>query len=237
MILFAHRGASARAPENTLAAFRLALALGATGLESDVHLDADGVPVLVHDARIRTPAGWLAIREARARDLAGHGVPTLDDLYRACGARWPLSLDLNDGRPLDAARAVIAVARRHGQAAVANLLLCHDDVSVLAAIASGGSGAVPVLSTDRAAIGSAPDGLALALDRMRRAGIGVLNLHRLDWLALSGAEAIARVHDAGLQAFAWDTQRASEVRAMLTAGADAVYADDPAALLEGSRRA
>ncbi|MBV8234977.1 MAG: glycerophosphodiester phosphodiesterase, partial [Acidimicrobiia bacterium] len=52
-IAFAHRGASAHAPENTLEAFRLALRLGATGLESDVWLTADGTPVLDHGGRVR----------------------------------------------------------------------------------------------------------------------------------------------------------------------------------------
>ena len=50
---FAHRGARADAPENTLAAFALALRLGATGLESDVWLTVDGVPVLHHGAAVR----------------------------------------------------------------------------------------------------------------------------------------------------------------------------------------
>ncbi|MCB1039054.1 MAG: glycerophosphodiester phosphodiesterase, partial [Acidimicrobiales bacterium] len=46
---FAHRGARAHARENTLEAFSLALRLGATALESDVWLTADGIPVLDHD--------------------------------------------------------------------------------------------------------------------------------------------------------------------------------------------
>jgi len=48
-LIIAHRGASARAPENTLAAFRLAIASGADGVEFDVQLAADGVPVVIHD--------------------------------------------------------------------------------------------------------------------------------------------------------------------------------------------
>ena len=52
-IAFAHRGASAHARPNTLEAFRLGLRLGATGLESDVWLTADGIPVLDHDGRVR----------------------------------------------------------------------------------------------------------------------------------------------------------------------------------------
>ena len=51
---FAHRGGMAHAPENTLEAFRLALRLGASGLESDAWLTADGVVVLHHDRSIGT---------------------------------------------------------------------------------------------------------------------------------------------------------------------------------------
>lgn len=48
-----HRGAAADAPENTMAAFELARRQGADGIEFDVHLSADGVPVVIHDARLR----------------------------------------------------------------------------------------------------------------------------------------------------------------------------------------
>ncbi|MHB8653858.1 MAG: glycerophosphodiester phosphodiesterase [Terriglobia bacterium] len=53
-----HRGAAGEAPENTLAAFELALRQGADGIEFDVHLSSDGVPVVLHDARLeRTSSG------------------------------------------------------------------------------------------------------------------------------------------------------------------------------------
>jgi glycerophosphoryl diester phosphodiesterase len=53
-----HRGASGEAPENTLAAFELAARQGADGIELDVHLSADGAPVVIHDARLdRTTSG------------------------------------------------------------------------------------------------------------------------------------------------------------------------------------
>lgn len=51
-LLIAHRGASTLAPENTLAAFALALRAGADGLEFDVRLSGDGVPVVIHDATL-----------------------------------------------------------------------------------------------------------------------------------------------------------------------------------------
>jgi len=52
-LIIAHRGASAHAPENTLAAFRLALEAGVDGIEFDVRLAADGVPMVIHDATLR----------------------------------------------------------------------------------------------------------------------------------------------------------------------------------------
>lgn len=57
-LIIAHRGVPGRAPENTLSSFRLALADGADGIELDVHLSRDGVPVVLHDPTIdRTTAG------------------------------------------------------------------------------------------------------------------------------------------------------------------------------------
>jgi len=51
-LVIAHRGASGLAPENTLAAFSLAIALGADGVELDVQMSRDGLPVVIHDTRV-----------------------------------------------------------------------------------------------------------------------------------------------------------------------------------------
>lgn len=55
-LIIGHRGASELAPENTLAAFKRALTDGAAGVELDVRLASDGVPVVIHDANLRRPA-------------------------------------------------------------------------------------------------------------------------------------------------------------------------------------
>src|SRR5260370_36126998 len=94
-ITFAHRGARAHAQENTLEAFRLALRLGATGLESDVWLTADGVPVLDHDGFARAGRRKRPIGELARVALPSH-IPTLEDLYRAGGGAAELSLDGKD---------------------------------------------------------------------------------------------------------------------------------------------
>ena len=101
-LVFAHRGGCALGPENTLAAFDLGVQAGADGLELDVHLSADGVPVVHHDStldRTTSASGPLAARTAAelARVDAGCrfagrgdfpfrqqgvGIPSLGDVLR-----------------------------------------------------------------------------------------------------------------------------------------------------------
>lgn len=132
-LVFAHRGGAALAPENTLAAFAHALALGSDGLECDVRLSRDGVPVVIHDKTLdRTtdaagPVSALSADELRAvdagfrfRDAGGRfsfrgqgvGVPTLEELLRTFpGAR--VIIEMKGGAPV-LARAVLDVLRRTG---------------------------------------------------------------------------------------------------------------------------
>jgi glycerophosphoryl diester phosphodiesterase len=69
-LVIAHRGASGLAPENTLAAFKLALTMGADGIELDIHLSADGYPVVIHDTRItRTTNGMGRVQNFTVAEL------------------------------------------------------------------------------------------------------------------------------------------------------------------------
>ena len=56
-LIIGHRGASAVAPENTMAAFREAIAVGANGIEFDVRLTRDGIPVVIHDSTLQRTSG------------------------------------------------------------------------------------------------------------------------------------------------------------------------------------
>jgi glycerophosphoryl diester phosphodiesterase len=104
-LVFAHRGGAALAPENTVVAFEGGLSHGADGMELDVHLSRDGVPVVIHDGKVdRTTNGRGEVASFSAAELAtldagfhfnpsggfpfrdlGHGVPTLEAVL----ARWP----------------------------------------------------------------------------------------------------------------------------------------------------
>lgn len=78
--IWAHRGASAAAPENTLPAFELAIAHGADGIELDVQLSADGVPVAIHDESLQRTTGV----KAEVGDLSATELANLD-----AGKDWP----------------------------------------------------------------------------------------------------------------------------------------------------
>src|SRR6478752_4979614 len=92
---FAHRGASAHAPENTIEAFALARRLGASGLESDVWLTADGVAVLDHDGKVGRRPRRIGIDEVERSELPDH-IPTLEQLLTEVGTDYELSLDVKD---------------------------------------------------------------------------------------------------------------------------------------------
>lgn len=68
--IFAHRGASKLAPENTMEAFELAYKMGADGIETDVQLTKDGVPVLIHDENVkRTTNGTGFVKDYTYDDI------------------------------------------------------------------------------------------------------------------------------------------------------------------------
>ena len=81
--VLAHRGANRMAPENTLQAFIAAGALGADGVELDVHRTADGALVVHHDAAARG-LGVLAERPAAEIRTARPEIPTLEEALEAC---------------------------------------------------------------------------------------------------------------------------------------------------------
>jgi glycerophosphoryl diester phosphodiesterase len=113
--VFAHRGGSALAPENTIAAFDNGLACGADGLELDVRRSSDGVVMVFHDAtldRTTTLRGPLADR--RSDELVASGVPRLADVL-ARYARTPIIVELKLNEPAFAV-AVIDVVRANSAA-------------------------------------------------------------------------------------------------------------------------
>jgi glycerophosphoryl diester phosphodiesterase len=126
--LIAHRGYSDEAPENTLAAFDLALQRGYRHFELDAQLTADGVPVVIHDDDLdRTTSGQGPLRRAMLEAVqalsasAGRAgfeterVPTLDELLERYAGRARLHLELKSGEQ-ELPRVVVDLLRQRGWA-------------------------------------------------------------------------------------------------------------------------
>jgi glycerophosphoryl diester phosphodiesterase len=211
---FAHRGARAHAPENTLESFLLAQRLGATGLETDAWRTADGEVVLVHDGELRTGLRRRPIATLARAALPGH-VPTLAELYDACGTETPLSIDVKD--PAVAAD-IVAVARVAGGDALGNLYLCSPDWELAASWRTLSDDLHLVDSTRLRRMKEGPERRAA---RLAEVGIDVVNLPVDDW---SGG-LTTLFHRFGRRAFGWDAQHRRQLDALLDMGVDGIYSD------------
>jgi glycerophosphoryl diester phosphodiesterase len=122
-VIFAHRGASAWAPENTLASFRLAVEHGAPAIELDVKLTADRQVVVLHDQTVdRTTNGHGDLRQFTLADLRqleagsrfsasyqGERIPTLVEVFEAVGAQVYINIELtNYASPADGLAGLVA---------------------------------------------------------------------------------------------------------------------------------
>ena len=213
-IAFAHRGARTHAPENTLGAFTLALRLGATGLESDVWLTADGEAVLDHDGVAGGRLRRRRIASCRRAELSPH-IPSLADLYETCGTDVDISLDLKDPVAFDR---VVDVARAAGDDALSRLWLCHPRWEQLVEWRSRNGQVRLVDSTRLSRIKEGPERRAATLAGK---GIDAINLHHLDWTG--GLTTL--FHRFGVLAFGWDAQNPRVLAELVDAGIDGVYSD------------
>jgi glycerophosphoryl diester phosphodiesterase len=135
MRIYAHRGASAAEPENTLRAFRRALEIGADGIELDIHATADRVPVVIHDRNLaRTTNGQGNVDELPLTTVAqldagrGERVPTFDEVLDLVGDRVHLDVEVKQ-RGIE--QEVLATLARHP---VARWAISSFDWNILHAI-------------------------------------------------------------------------------------------------------
>ena len=209
---FAHRGARAHERENTLEAFRLAVRLGASGLESDVWITRDGTAVLDHDGVVGPRFRRRPIAGVDRDDLPEH-MPTLREFYAEFGTDLPVSLDVKDSAVVEA---VVGEARTVG--ASEQLWLCHHDVATLVEWREQFGEVRLVDSTRRHRI---EEGTERRAADLAAAGIDAINLRHDDW---SGGM-VALFHRFEVLAFGWDAQFERHMDELLDIGIDAIYSD------------
>jgi glycerophosphoryl diester phosphodiesterase len=240
-LVLGHRGASADAPENTLAAFRLALDQGADGFELDVWRCASGEAVVIHDADgVRTGQSPLRVAGAtlaRLRDLdvgrwrgdrfAGERIPTLPDVLDAFPGAV-VNVELKSGRVPDLGLAVEAVRAIRQARAEERVVVSSFSAALLSAFRSLASD-VPT--------GFLVEPGALAWIRAKAAirVIGPAAVHLARELATGSR--LAAWRDAGVHVLVWTVDDPVEVERLSRMGVTAIVSNRPGMAREAVRRA
>ena len=226
--MLAHRGLAVHAPENTLTAFRDALRAGATHLETDVQLSADGVAVLSHDADLLRTLGRpdtvasLGHRQLRELDLgAGEGYLSLAEALEALPeARFNIDVKA-DGAEGPTARAVLAAG------ATDRVLITSFSgrrrkrtVTLLPGVMASASSGQVVAAILAATLGSRR--------LMRRALRGVHATQvpeRRGRLRIVTRRFVRAVHAAGAEVHVWTINEPADMRRLLGLGVDGIVTD------------
>jgi glycerophosphoryl diester phosphodiesterase len=226
----AHRGSSLAAPENTLSAVTRAIADGATFVEFDVQLTADGVLVVAHDADLMRMARVPAVvskstyADLKKADLgirfdpkfAGERIPTLEEVIDATRNRIKLIVELKSYQA-DSKRLAAEVVRT---------LETHDllDDAVVMSLEYGETQEVKRLNPK------------VTCGFVSTAALGDISRLNVDFLAVNAAKAtnalIGTAHAQGKEVFVWTVNKPDQMSTMIDRGVDNIITDDPATLVD-----
>lgn len=231
-IIFAHRGASAHAPENTIAAFELALTQQADAIELDVKLSSDGYVVVYHDPTLdRTTNGKGKLKDVTLAGLKkldagsffsekfkGEPIPTLDEVFEAVGKRTFINVELTNYKtPHDQlVETVCMLIKKHKM---------QKNVIFSSFLASN-------LSKARSYLPEVPRGL-LALNGFlgswaRSFGFAFGKYQALHpYLTDMTQQEVARVHRLNRRVHVWTVNAEQDMRRLFGWGVDGIFTDDP----------
>jgi glycerophosphoryl diester phosphodiesterase len=229
--IFAHRGASAYAPENTLAAFQLALEMGAPAIEFDVKLTSDRQVIVIHDQTLdRTTNGkgavtqqpLAALREVdagawKADEYRGEKIPTLDEVFAALGRKIFMNVELtNYATPFDGlVHEVAKLVKKHG---LEDYVLFSSFFPTNLVTAKR---LLPTVPRGQLALPGNSGGWQRALG----------NFMALDaehpYTEDVTAESVARAHARNRRVHVWTVNDPADMRRLKALGVDGIFTDDP----------
>lgn len=221
-LCFGHRGARGHAPENTLKAIERGIALGADWIEVDVHVSADGQPVVIHDRWLdRSTSGrglvadacWEALRGLDAGE--GERIPLLEEVFECVAGRAGLNVEIKGAGASDA---VVHVAQRWvGRAGWSQdrLLVSSFDHRQLAAVRR----AAPELYLG-ALVGGVPLDLAACAEALSARSIH-LSVDFLDPALIADAQ------QRGLRVYVYTANEPDDIARCRRFGVDGVFTDYP----------
>lgn len=226
--IWAHRGASALAPENTLEAFELARSAGADGIELDVRLDRDGHVVVFHDRDLQRLCGRAGriedctADERKALRVRGAQVPLLEEVFDMLGD-LELNVEIKANNPgrngalVEATAKVIRLSNRADKVLVSSF----DPFSLVQFYRQLPDVALGFLF-------GADQSLAIRKGWLARAtGAAVMHPEH----TLCTAETVKAWHTSGRPINAWTVDDDAELRRLSELGVDGIFTNDPAKAL------
>ena len=237
MLIIGHRGASGHAPENTLAAFKKALALGGNFIETDLQLSRDARFVAIHDDTVdRTTNGQgkvhdqtlAALRRLDAgswfgSEYAGERIPTLEEILEFSKKNDVVFyLELKPSGSWGGEHALIGALRESGE--VARVVVISFEPGILASLRK----IEPTLMTGVLYDGQIADPLQAAIDIGGRQVVV-----RGDLVTPS---LIAEAHKRDLQVVCWTVNHPGHIRLLMGAGVDGIMSDYPDRLVAAQKK-
>jgi glycerophosphoryl diester phosphodiesterase len=237
LLAIAHRGASGYAPENTFAAFRKALAMGAGFIETDLQLSRDARFVAIHDATVnRTTNGQGAVHDLTLADLrkldagswfgsefAGERIPTIEEVLEFAKKHDVVFyLELKPSGSWGGEHALISALRESGE--IARTVVISFDPEMLLGVRN----IEPTLMTGLLFEGQIADPLEKAIE------IGARQIAVRGDLVTPRLLQESRARD--LQVVCWTVNHPGHMRLLVEAGVDGIISDYPDRLLEVSGR-
>ena len=237
--ILAHRGLALDVPENTLASFDAAWALGVLYLETDVHVSKDGVAMIAHDPRLDRVAGV----DAAVSDLT---TAQLQEIDLGAGQRMPTLLEAL--RAFPDARFNIDVKSPQAGAAVAVAVLAAEatDRVLITSFSSTRRAEAVRLIPGVASSASAPRfALILALAKLGLLAIAPRAVVAVDAvqvpprhgrLEIATDRVVRALHRRGIEIHIWTVNDPEQMRRLLELGVDGIVTDRPDLALELLRR-
>jgi glycerophosphoryl diester phosphodiesterase len=232
-LIIAHRGSSLHAPENTLAAFDLAVRQGADAIELDAKLSKDGNVVVIHDQTVDRTTSFsgkvsdMTLDELRKLDAGSHfditfrgeSIPTLDEVFEAVGKQIMINVELtNISTPLDSLPEKVAeIILRHN--------LAHSTlISSFNPIA---------LRKTRCLLPETPIGYLvfkgiLGKPFLGRLGRIIVPYHTLHPETSAVTSTLVKhTHQLGRRVFVYTVNQVNDMQRLFTMGVDGIFTDDP----------
>jgi glycerophosphoryl diester phosphodiesterase len=237
VLVIAHRGASGNAPENTLAAFRKAVALGATFIETDLQLSRDARFVAIHDASVnRTTNGQGAVHDMTLTDLrkldagswfgsefAGERIPTLEEIFEFSKKNDVVFyLEIKPGAAWGGEHALVGALRESGE--IPRAVVISFDAAIVLNLRK----IEPTLMTGLLYDGQIENPLDKAVE------IGARQVAVRGDLVTPALIAQAKKKD--LQVVCWTVNHPAHMRMLAAAGVDGIMSDYPDRLVAAVRK-